>query len=160
MFTRVSAGHPRRRQSSPSFFAIVSIIVNLIVLSACWNLSKNPFHHSVVLLETENKDTSQRKQVQQEQEQQHELEDADGWKTIHVFRGKRKELQEMTEASWRRQGGGKLVQDESQWMSQVKQDRTISSLYHGKKTNGFFLDLAVNAAVHLSNTYALERKFN
>ena len=103
------------------------------------------------LLEMEKKDPSPQKQ----QLQQHELEDTDGWKTIHVFRGKRKELQEL-----RRQERGKLPQDESQWVGQVEQDRIISSLYHGKKTNGFFLDLAANAAVYLSNTYALERKLN
>lgn len=45
------------------------------------------------------------------------------------------------------------------WGSQVKQDWTVVHLMQGKR-NGFFVDLAANDAVELSNTIALENWFD
>lgn len=44
------------------------------------------------------------------------------------------------------------------WNSQVGQDRAVATLLRGKR-NGYFIDLAANDAVTLSNTRALERDF-
>jgi len=43
-----------------------------------------------------------------------------------------------------------------QWTSQVGQDRTIFHLFKGKR-KGFFVDLAANDAVEISNTFTLEQ---
>jgi Methyltransferase FkbM domain len=69
----------------------------------------------------------------------------DGWHSIEVFYGKT----EYFEQSYPQQ----------EWYAQVNQDIIVSRLL-GEKSNGFFLDLAANHAVHISNTYALERNFN
>jgi hypothetical protein len=42
------------------------------------------------------------------------------------------------------------------WASQRGQDRTVADIF-GNKTDGYFVDLAVNDAVYLSNTLALEQ---
>jgi Methyltransferase FkbM domain len=68
-----------------------------------------------------------------------------GWHSIEVFYGKTEALEE------------KYPQKE--WYSQVKQDLIVSRLFRSK-TNGYFLDLAANDAIKISNTYALEKKFN
>ena len=44
------------------------------------------------------------------------------------------------------------------WNSQVGQDKTISDLFLGKA--GFFVELASNDAVYISNTYSLENNDN
>ena len=44
------------------------------------------------------------------------------------------------------------------WTSQVRQDRTVAYLMDGKR-QGYFVDLAANDAVHLSNTLTLENVF-
>jgi hypothetical protein len=46
-----------------------------------------------------------------------------------------------------------------QWHSQARQDELVVALLRNK-TNGFFIDLAANDAVQLSNTYALERYYH
>ena len=68
-----------------------------------------------------------------------------GWKTIHVSVGDSEYV-----SPWSaKEGGPKL------WNSQVKQDETIADIFGGKK-NGFFVDLAANDAIFISNTYSLE----
>jgi hypothetical protein len=47
---------------------------------------------------------------------------------------------------------------ERQWYSQARQDELVVALLRNK-TNGYFIDLAANDAVQLSNTYALERYY-
>ena len=78
-----------------------------------------------------------------------------GWHSIEVFYGKadhfeRKQTKEMMELN------EPLPQD---WVAQVNQDVIVSRLL-GEKKNGYFVDLASNAAVFISNTYSLERKVN
>ena len=46
----------------------------------------------------------------------------------------------------------------ARWTSQVGQDRTIVNLFKGKR-GGFFVDLAANDAVRLSNTLTLEQQY-
>jgi hypothetical protein len=46
----------------------------------------------------------------------------------------------------------------TRWTSQVGQDRTVTTLFNGKR-NGFFVDLAANDAVTLSNTLTLEQEY-
>jgi RNPHF zinc finger len=48
---------------------------------------------------------------------------------------------------------------ERPWHSQARQDELVVALL-GNKTNGYFIDLAANDAVQLSNTYALERYYH
>ena len=47
---------------------------------------------------------------------------------------------------------------QGRWHSQVGQDRTIALLFHGKR-DGYFVDLAANDPIYLSNTRSLERDF-
>jgi len=54
---------------------------------------------------------------------------------------------------------GNATQDRSgMWHGQVGQDQTIMKLTRGKR-NGYFVDLAANEPVFLSNTRALERDY-
>jgi hypothetical protein len=46
----------------------------------------------------------------------------------------------------------------SLWNSQVEQDQTVIEVFQGKR-EGYFVDLAANDAVFLSNTLSLEQKF-
>jgi Methyltransferase FkbM domain len=73
------------------------------------------------------------------------LEHDNGWHSVEIYFGKTEHFER------------KYPQQE--WHSQCDQDLVVSSLL-GEKTNGYFLDLAANHAVHISNTYALEKKFN
>jgi Methyltransferase FkbM domain len=75
----------------------------------------------------------------------------DGWKTIDVFYGTRDHLPSVSS-----------VKEEdfrnNKFFSQVKQDVIVSKLFREKR-GGFFVDLAANDAVWLSNTYSLETHF-
>jgi Methyltransferase FkbM domain len=75
----------------------------------------------------------------------------DGWKTLTVFYGTREQLPKVStvdEAKFRN----------SRFFSQVRQDEVVSQLFRGRR-GGYFVDLAANDAVRLSNTYALETYF-
>lgn len=69
----------------------------------------------------------------------------DGWHSVEVFYGKTDHFEQK--------------HPQQEWYSQVKQDIIVSRLF-GEKTNGYFIDLAANDAVDISNTYSLEKKFN
>ncbi|KAL7580145.1 hypothetical protein ACA910_012901 [Epithemia clementina (nom. ined.)] len=45
------------------------------------------------------------------------------------------------------------------WFSQLRQDYIVSELLQQKR-NGYFVDLAANDAIRISNTFALERYYN
>lgn len=66
----------------------------------------------------------------------------DGWKCVDVFYGK------------------KIVESipEDTSMTQANQDKIVAALFRGQR-NGYFVDLAANNAIRLSNTYALERQY-
>ena len=68
-----------------------------------------------------------------------------GWHSIEVFYGKTEHFEQINPVK--------------EWGSQANQDLVVSRLFGGK-TNGYFLDLASNHAVLLSNTYSLEKRFN
>lgn len=67
-----------------------------------------------------------------------------GWSTIQVFHGDDNLLQQAPP-------GG--------WAAQSNQDEIVAALTKNKK-GGFFLDLAANEAVRISNTYSLEKKLD
>jgi Methyltransferase FkbM domain len=71
--------------------------------------------------------------------------DGNGWHSVEVFYGKIEYFEQRIE--------------QLEWYSQVNQDIIVSRLL-GEKTNGYFIDLASNDATWISNTYALEKKFN
>lgn len=48
---------------------------------------------------------------------------------------------------------------DARWTSQAGQDRTLFRLFGGKR-GGYFIDLAANDAVALSNTFTLEQEYN
>lgn len=74
-----------------------------------------------------------------------------GWKNIHVFYGDESHLFDSTDVPTQYFKANK-------WFSQYRQDEIVSRLFRGKR-GGFFIDLAANDAVRLSNTYALETSF-
>lgn len=55
-------------------------------------------------------------------------------------------------------GGNPHPTHEVGWTGQCGQDKTIADIFHNK-TDGYFVDLAANEAVHLSNTLTLEQHF-
>jgi Methyltransferase FkbM domain len=71
-----------------------------------------------------------------------------GWSTIHVFYGNTSHIQDNSWIDNRYFGAVK-------WFSQARQDEAIATLLKYKK-GGYFIDLAANDAVKISNTYALE----
>jgi hypothetical protein len=72
----------------------------------------------------------------------------DGWHSIHVYYGDQKHLPFYSTIN-------KEYFEQVQWFGQRQQDLVVSTLLRGKK-NGYFIDLAANDAVRISNTYALE----
>ena len=75
---------------------------------------------------------------------------ADGWKTIHVYVGN--ETDDPHSVFNHAYSPAHHI-----WHSQVGQDKTVALLTQGAP--GFFVDLAANDAVKLSNTLTLERDF-
>jgi hypothetical protein len=69
-----------------------------------------------------------------------------GWHSVDVFYGE-SDLFEQT------------LPADQKWFSQAGQDQLIVELLNGK-TNGYFIDLAANDAVSLSNTYSLEKSYD
>jgi Methyltransferase FkbM domain len=85
-------------------------------------------------------------------DQHHRLDqNDDGWKTLNIFYGTRFYLPKVS-----------LIEEEkfatSRFFSQCKQDEIVSKMFRNKR-DGYFVDLAANDAVKLSNTYALETHF-
>jgi hypothetical protein len=75
-----------------------------------------------------------------------------GWKNIHVFYGDSSHMFDAASVP------APYFQANT-WFSQYRQDEIVSKLLHGKR-GGYFIDLAANDAVRLSNTYALEKHFD
>lgn len=74
-----------------------------------------------------------------------------GWKLVHVFYGHSRHLPEISTIS-------ESYFNQHKWFSQLRQDEVVSALLKNKR-NGYFVDLAANDAVKISNTYALEKHF-
>jgi Methyltransferase FkbM domain len=85
-----------------------------------------------------------------------DIDNDDGWNMIHVFVGtamknETKRIDQMIDAST-------ISNDyfySTQWFSQVQQDFLVYNLLK-QKQNGYFIDLAANDAIRISNTFALE----
>jgi hypothetical protein len=75
-----------------------------------------------------------------------------GWKNIHVFYGDNSHMFDATDMP-------KPYFEANKWFSQYRQDEIVSKLLRSKR-EGYFIDLAANDAVRLSNTYALETHFD
>lgn len=74
----------------------------------------------------------------------------DGWHSILVFYGDSDLLSTKTTAK------NADKQQQHPWFAQARQDEIIAALYRNQ-TNLYFVDLAANNAVYLSNTLGLER---
>jgi Methyltransferase FkbM domain len=82
-------------------------------------------------------------------DQQHpHIQDDDGWKTLNIFYGTKAHLPKVS-----------VIEEEKfardRFFSQCKQDLIVSKMFRNKR-GGYFIDLAANDAVRLSNTYSLE----
>mmetsp|Transcript_13726 Transcript_13726/g.22715 ORF Transcript_13726/g.22715 Transcript_13726/m.22715 type:complete len:327 (-) Transcript_13726:2895-3875(-) len=73
-----------------------------------------------------------------------------GWKSVNVFFGDSKHIRDYSSIS-------KDYFEQVQWYSQARQDEVVAALLQNKK-GGYFIDLASNDPVKISNTYALETK--
>jgi FkbM family methyltransferase len=82
----------------------------------------------------------------------------DGWSMIHVFAGNASHIVDASaipnDYFYEHDNN-----QQQQWFSQVRQDYIVANLLRGKR-NGYFVDLAANDAIRISNTYALERYYN
>jgi Methyltransferase FkbM domain len=82
---------------------------------------------------------------------EHQTTTDEGWKLIHVYVGKNATVQHTADAST-------IPNDffhSTQWFSQLRQDFLVSRLLYEKR-GGYFVDLAANDAIRISNTFALE----
>ncbi len=74
-----------------------------------------------------------------------------GWKDVHVFFGDRSHIYDSTSLPT-------AYLKSNTWFSQYRQDEIVSRLLRGKR-GGYFIDLAANDPIRISNTYALETSF-
>jgi Methyltransferase FkbM domain len=113
--------------------------------------------------------------------------DDNGWRTIHVFYGK-SDMYDNSQYLGNTSSNNKtnsitigknpdgqeskvkidsleqlperiLPHQQQRWFSQARQDELVIGLLRNK-TNGYFIDLAANDAVLLSNTFALEKHYH
>lgn len=80
------------------------------------------------------------------------------WKLIHVYIGPNNPTNHnmmLAQASTI----SKDYFQSTEWFSQLRQDEIIAHLFRYKR-DGYFIDLAANDAVRISNTYALERHYD
>lgn len=88
------------------------------------------------------------------QENELSMSSQNGWKLLHVYVGTNVTAEHKAEAST-------IPNDyfhSTRWFSQLRQDFLISQLLRGKR-GGYFVDLAANDAIRISNTFALEANF-
>ena len=103
----------------------------------------------------------------------------DGWQTIHVYHGPppRDDLQMPTPTAGNEpplrvprhqrsnihhplpNNNTNNISNGTKWYSQAHQDEIVINLFR-HRTSGYYIDLAANDAMELSNTYALERYFH
>ena len=100
---------------------------------------------------------------------------SDGWNNIHVFYGNTSHVAQASHINKailplarQQQSDGNNNNNSSsnnnnnnfrRWFSQSQQDEFVSRLLRNKR-NGYFVDLAANDAIRISNTYALETYFH
>lgn len=76
-----------------------------------------------------------------------------GWSLVHVFVGNSKHIVDNSAIPIDYFSSG------VKWFAQVRQDEIVSALLR-RKRNGYFVDLAANDAIKISNTYALENLYD
>eukprot|EP00543_Licmophora_paradoxa_P007947 CAMPEP_0202448900 /NCGR_PEP_ID=MMETSP1360-20130828/7691_1 /ASSEMBLY_ACC=CAM_ASM_000848 /TAXON_ID=515479 /ORGANISM="Licmophora paradoxa, Strain CCMP2313" /LENGTH=309 /DNA_ID=CAMNT_0049066661 /DNA_START=15 /DNA_END=941 /DNA_ORIENTATION=+ len=74
-----------------------------------------------------------------------------GWKAVNVFYGDSNHIVENSMISHE-------YYNRVKWYSQARQDEVVAALLRNKR-NGYFIDLAANDPIKISNTYALETHF-
>jgi Methyltransferase FkbM domain len=79
--------------------------------------------------------------------------EGNGWHAVDVYVGLNASI--FHEASRLVHRAHVGVHDQKPWLSQAFQDQAVAALLRNQR-NGYFLDLAANDAVFLSNTYSLE----
>ena len=89
--------------------------------------------------------------AQQQQQQQNWNDKSTGWSLAHIFYGTTTHLPKIAHV-------GNDALNCHTWFSQAHQDELIYQLLNGKH-NGYFVDLAANDPIYLSNTFSLERFF-
>lgn len=100
--------------------------------------------------------------------------DDGGWKLIHVYVGgssssnnnaaqeEQHRAAQMAQASTINSDyfySSSSAQRPRSWFSQLRQDEVVAHLFRHKRS-GYFVDLAANDAVRISNTYALETRYH
>jgi len=78
-------------------------------------------------------------------------EENNGWKPVHIFYGDSQHI--VSHSAITSEYFPKI-----RWYSQARQDEVVAALLRNKK-NGYFIDLAANDPIKISNTYALETHF-
>jgi hypothetical protein len=141
-----------REPSSPWPNILLGIVIGML-LAAIFSDNNTEYTINERLLESTSHALALRKQQQTSYGSGTSVRDQDsGWHAIDVYYGDSNHLPFYSAIH-------KDYFDKVQWFSQRKQDFVVSKLLKGKK-NGYFVDLAANDAVQISNTYALETFFD
>lgn len=80
------------------------------------------------------------------------FKEENGWSLIHVYFGNSSHIADSSNIP------NAYFNSGVQWFAQVRQDEIVCLLLK-RKRNGYFIDLASNDAVKISNTFALEKYF-
>lgn len=86
------------------------------------------------------------------EESPNSFKEGNGWSLIHVYFGNSSHIADNSNIP------NDYFNSGVQWFAQVRQDEIVSLLLK-RKRNGYFIDLASNDAVKISNTFALEKYF-
>jgi hypothetical protein len=78
------------------------------------------------------------------------FQEENGWSLIHVYYGNSSHIADNSNIP------NDYFNSGIEWFSQVRQDEVVSLLLK-RKRHGYFIDLAANDAVKISNTFALEK---
>jgi hypothetical protein len=83
----------------------------------------------------------------------------DGWQIIHVYHGPPPDDRSFPSTAETMDPQQQHPPPATKWHSQAHQDEIIAGLFRNR-TSGYYIDLAANDAIELSNTYALERYYH
>jgi hypothetical protein len=140
------------REPSPWPNILVGVVIGLF-LSAMIRDSNTEFEMNERLLKATSRALAKKDALKQPSQGIPAMHHAEsGWHAINVYFGDRNHLPYYSAIN-------KDYFERVQWFSQRRQDFVISKLLKGKR-NGYFVDLAANDAVQISNTYALETFFD
>ncbi|GKZ00018.1 hypothetical protein MPSEU_000955200 [Mayamaea pseudoterrestris] len=139
------------REPSPWRNILLGVVIGLLI-AATISDSNTEYTMNERLLETTNNALALRKERETAISSLSDTESDSGWHAINVYYGDRDHLQFYSSIN-------KNYFDKVHWFSQRRQDYVVSKLLRNKR-NGYFVDLAANDAVQISNTYALETFFD